>query len=155
MNTVSQKQQQQQYWRKKRKKTVKNRTREDAFLRSDRDEGNDLINRQEEMRERERERERSSVEEREIETRMQENGRERIEADDARAAVCPGGYQYQNIPGKPATRLIFKMSEPNRRFSPKRRRTALRTEPEVLSRKKKNRTTTLHSTLCAPALAGY
>jgi hypothetical protein len=57
MNTVSQKQQQQQYWRKKRKKTVKNRTREDAFLRSDRDEGNDLINRQEEMREREKKRE--------------------------------------------------------------------------------------------------
>jgi hypothetical protein len=47
-----------------------------------------LINRQEE-RERERERER--------ETRRRENGRERIEADDARAAVCPGGYQYQKL----------------------------------------------------------
>jgi hypothetical protein len=66
-----------------------------------------LINKQEEMRERERERERSSEEERE--TRRRENRRERIEADDARVAVCPGGYQYQNIPGKPSTRLRLRI----------------------------------------------
>jgi hypothetical protein len=64
-----------------------------------------LISRQEEMRERERERESALFRRRERETRRRENGRERIEADDARAAVCPGGYQYQNIPGRRSTRL--------------------------------------------------
>jgi hypothetical protein len=38
-----------------------------------------------------RERERESALLKKRETRRRENGRERIEADDARAAVCPGG----------------------------------------------------------------
>jgi hypothetical protein len=61
------------------------------------------------MRERERERELFRRRERERETTRRENGRERIEADDARAAVCPGGYQYQNIPGRRSTHLRLRI----------------------------------------------
>ncbi len=66
-----------------------------------------MINRQEEReRERERERKLSSEEERD------KKGREREgedEADDAGAVVCPGGYEYRNIPGKPSTRLRLRI----------------------------------------------